>query len=303
MSNRIVSAEVTTTRFDPAQCELRVVVVPEQPAADLELRGRLTGPRCLYSETVEIAYPLRPLPSEAGLLRARTVIEEASLWEPQTPFLYEGVLELWQAGVLIDRTHLAHGVRQLVLGRHGLRLNGQPFVVRGVMRDNCAEVEAFRLRQTGVNLLLVSVRPDAAELWGLADRFGFFVLGRIDPEDDQALWLAADTLSRHTSCLGWLLPQGALAVPQRWHNAMALLHGQRKEILIGLAVDDLPLGVLPGHVAFLACPETLLSELGKLTIPRIVLSRRTASDLAGRQPSARTILGWICRDIATEPDM
>jgi beta-galactosidase/beta-glucuronidase len=44
-------------------------------------------------------------------LEFRVIIPEASWWEPKTPFLYEGPVELWQDGVLCDRREISHGIR------------------------------------------------------------------------------------------------------------------------------------------------------------------------------------------------
>src|SRR5436305_13869978 len=67
--------EVTTTRLTPAEAELSLAAAPDGPVAtDLELRGRLMGPRSAYAETVEVAYNLRPRPTEGDLVRARVLI-------------------------------------------------------------------------------------------------------------------------------------------------------------------------------------------------------------------------------------
>src|SRR6516164_11712247 len=102
MSNRIVGVDILTTRFDPTEAEVTVVATPEQPADNLELRGRLMGPRCPYADTVEVAYNLRPLTAQDDLPRARVIIPEASPWEPETPFLYDGPLELWRGDAKLD---------------------------------------------------------------------------------------------------------------------------------------------------------------------------------------------------------
>ena len=72
-----------------------------------QVRGRLTGPRCPYTTTVEVAYPFREHSRDYGeggspRLTLRAIIPEPSWWDPQTPFLYEGPVELWQDGRLVD---------------------------------------------------------------------------------------------------------------------------------------------------------------------------------------------------------
>ena len=101
MSNRIRQIVVRDHRLDPAEAEVWITVVPEELTETTRVAGRLMGPRCPYSATVEVAYPLRTWKREdeeadAKSLTMRVVIPEASLWEPESPFLYQGPVELWQ---------------------------------------------------------------------------------------------------------------------------------------------------------------------------------------------------------------
>ena len=61
MDNHIISFGILDHRPDPAETELRIGVVPQWLTPKTEVRGRITGPRCLYSTTVEVSYPLRPV--------------------------------------------------------------------------------------------------------------------------------------------------------------------------------------------------------------------------------------------------
>ena len=60
------------------------------------------GPKCAGVTTVEVAYPLRPPPATAAgaaeALTVRAVIPEPNLWTEQTPYYYDGPLELWENG-------------------------------------------------------------------------------------------------------------------------------------------------------------------------------------------------------------
>jgi hypothetical protein len=292
-NNHIVSVDVLTTRFDPAEAEVTVVVTPEQFAPDLEIAGRLMGPKCPYSETVEIAYPLKPLPQDDGLLRARILIPEASPWEPVTPFLYEGPLELRQAGQVLDRRTVSYGLRNLVLRRKGLALNGRDYRFRGARVSQCDEATARRLHAAEVNLLVAPVKLGDTAIWQVADRFGFFVLGQVDATTDEVFWFAEEQLAPHTSCFGWVLPQEVLAQRQVWHAAVSVLRGHRQQLLMGIKLDEPFSGVLPGEVSFVVCGEQLLPEIQAVHLPRIVLAKGDHPADA-RQPTA-VILGHILR--------
>src|SRR5438445_10253261 len=97
----IRTLEVQEHRLTTAEAEVWLQVVPEQRSQTTEVRGRFVGPRCSGRSTVEVAYPLRPVPGGAqGLhdLAMRVVIPEPSLWAPQSPYQYEGTVELWDEG-------------------------------------------------------------------------------------------------------------------------------------------------------------------------------------------------------------
>src|SRR4051812_44575373 len=109
MSDSVREIEIWTHTLTPAAAEVRVRATTGE-------RGRLTGPRCRFATTVEVAYPLHPVPGEEGIFRA--VIPEPSLWEPECPFLYQGEVE---------GRAFTYGLRSL--GRRGgtVFLNGRPF--------------------------------------------------------------------------------------------------------------------------------------------------------------------------------
>ena len=206
MENRFIHVEVRDGSVVPAAAEVLVRAEAEHMTPTTELRGRLMGPRCRFAETIEVAYPLRPFirpPQGFAGLSGRAVIPEASLWDPQSPFLYQGPIELWQDGRICQRVMVSHGLRTLVLGPRGLFVNGRRLVLQGRSVTALTEAEALALREAGVNLLVAPVSAATQALWDLADRVGFLVLGRIaDCDDETAARVAA--LSAHASCLGWL---------------------------------------------------------------------------------------------------
>jgi len=180
MSNRIRHIQIDNICLVPAEAELRLRVELEQVTPTTEVRGRLMGPRCPYSSTVEIAYPLRPArDSDPGQLAYRVIIPEANLWDPVSPFLYEGPVELWEDGQRLDEVHVSHGLRSLTVGVRGLRINGRPFPLRGREVEHVTEEQLREWRAEGINLL-VSRNGEITGLWELADRLGFMVLIRDD---------------------------------------------------------------------------------------------------------------------------
>jgi hypothetical protein len=244
MSNRILRVQVRDRSLDPAQAELWVAVEAEHVTATTELRGRLMGPRCLYAATVEVAYPVRPY---LRPLTGRVVIPEPCLWEPQSPFLYQGNVELWEDDRQCDQVEVRRGLRRILLGPSGLRVNSQPLVLRGRTAVGCDEAEAAVLRRDGCNLLMLRGEAGPA-LWDMADRYGFFVLARMHEWNERSL-AQARSQAEHPSCFGWLLE-----LPfDRWTaEAVKLLRCTRASVGVELAEPSA--APLPEGIAFVACP-------------------------------------------------
>src|SRR5262249_20125983 len=136
MANRIQRILVMDMRLDPAEAEVWFSVYPAALTTTTQVHGRLMGPACAYSTTVEVAYPLREHKREYEQegrphLNHRVIIPEPNFWDPVSPFLYRAVLELWQDKQVCDRSQLTHGLRTLRLGPGGLLWNDRPLRLRG----------------------------------------------------------------------------------------------------------------------------------------------------------------------------
>jgi hypothetical protein len=277
MDNRIRQITVDDRSLVPAEAEVWITATPQQHTPTTELRGRLMGPRCIYASTVEVAYPLRPLPpgrTPPGTSgpTMRVVIPEASLWEPESPFLYQGPVELWQDGQRCDQMVLSHGLRSVHLGDRGLRLNSRPLTLRGRCVSSCSDPELRALRQAGYNLLLAGVAGETLPLWEQADRMGFLVLGQVRDDREETV-RRLESLSRHASCLGWLVEDSA-------HPPLDLLASVG---LLGLACVSPPrVPAEPFH--FLMGPAAL-ANLGKPLLVR--------GEVPGTPAGAGVILGSV----------
>ena len=113
MTTHIENVSLHQHRLSAAEAELWIVVTALVPSG--ELRGGLIGPRCDGVETIEIAYPLRMHPRPptefSGKLVGRVMIPEPNLWTQEMSFHYDGVVELWQAGVKRDEAPISVGFR------------------------------------------------------------------------------------------------------------------------------------------------------------------------------------------------
>lgn len=290
--------DVVPTHLTPAAAELTLVTVPDDMTQqDLELSGQVVGPSCAYAETIEVAYAVKPLPRDSDFLRAHVVIPEPTFWSPQTPFLYSARLEIRQRAQELDKTSAAIGLKDLRLhAKKGMRLNGERIQFDGYFGRSVTEEEARALHESGVNLLVVPLKKSNLPLWSLANRLGFFLLGVFDPEDDEMLWHASDILNREPCTFGWLFPQEMIGMPQHWHNAASLLHSQRPDVFIGIKVDQLPLGALPGHVAFAVGEYQVLEQLSAQGLPGLGLLPR--GNQATVPELASAWLGWVRRTLS-----
>jgi hypothetical protein len=173
------------------------------------------------------------------------------LWEPESPFLYQGPIELWQDGQRRDQLILSHGLRSFHLDERGLLVNGRPLTLHGRWVTTCSEEDVRTLRQAGCNLLIAPVEESTLPLWEQADRLGFLMLGYVS-NDDALSWGRLELLSRHASCLGWLLRE-AKELP---------FHALPRKGFAGLICDSMPSKPALSVAHFLVGPAEL-ANLGK----------------------------------------
>jgi hypothetical protein len=113
MNNQMKYVFVKNVQVTPVQAEIEVTVYPGKLDAGTEIRGRLVGPTCISTSTVEVPYPLRESSRETEptpLIAMQAVIPEPCLWDQQSPFLYHVILELLQNGKLCDQKSLMHAI-------------------------------------------------------------------------------------------------------------------------------------------------------------------------------------------------
>jgi hypothetical protein len=115
MANRFRRTSLQVRRLSLAEAEVWITAELETVTPTTELRGKLVGPRCPGVTTIEVAYPLLPLPQPDGqspnTVTARIVIPEPNLWTKEMPYFYEGTVELWQDGQCRDTARLSVGLK------------------------------------------------------------------------------------------------------------------------------------------------------------------------------------------------
>ena len=190
--------QVWITSLNPARVELQFRFPTLAEASQLPIRGLLRGPRCLYSNTVQIAYPLRVDPAN-GTDRPTIIIPEPALWDPVSPFLYEGPVEMNQEGEWKVSFFPRIGFRWLEWREKRLRVNGHEIRLKAkrVVMVSGRE-ELLDWHKSAINLLIIPAKAEFETLCLLADEIGFFVLAELSPDQQPLQW------QHHPSLLGWV---------------------------------------------------------------------------------------------------
>ena len=97
---------VRVYRLDPMLAELHVQFHDLPP--DVEVHGRVMGPRCPGVTTVEVAYRLRPT-READTWQV--LIPDPVFWSAERPMVYEGPVEFRRDGRIVGTVHVSIGIK------------------------------------------------------------------------------------------------------------------------------------------------------------------------------------------------
>ncbi len=268
MNNHIRGIELIDRRLSPAEAEVQIRVYLDRIPARTNLGGRLMGPSCRYASTVEVAYPLRPLShgQSPPTVEARVIIPEPSLWDPTSPFLYQGPIELWQDGILLEQAVVCHGLRWRSMGTAALRWNGTWLPLNGWSGTIADESEMLALRSAGFNLLTVPGTMATAPLWEMADRIGFLLIGVLEGLGGPL----ASVLAKHPSCLGFALE------PRSWAKLDAEVLRQFKAAtnsFVGIELSA-PTTELPPGADFALCDAPTGKTMANTGLPVLFRQNR-----------------------------
>src|SRR5258708_5523640 len=275
MTNSIKNIHIWNHHLNPAEAEVAICVTPEHVSSMTQVRGRLVGPQCRYASTVEVAYALSEVSREyesTGIpgIRCSVRIPEPCLWDPVSPFLYKGQIELWESGKQCEVVQITHCLRELSLGRYGLRINGAALFLGGKsLLGPLSEADAISHHKQGINTLLVDADDSTPILWDMADRLGFVILTRISNEQELKMALGRTREIRNRSfCLAWLIS------PHAVENELALIaaHSLLPTPLLGLELTRAPSGPVPEGFTFVAYEEGLAPSLSEIKMPSLLLT-------------------------------
>jgi beta-glucuronidase len=134
-------------------------------------------------------------------------VEDAALWSPDAPNLYDLTAELLKDDQVYDRYTLPVGIRTITVDGDALLLNGRPITLTGFGRHEDFPItgrglvpavivkDYALLKWVGANSFRTSHYPYSEQMMDLADRLGFLV---IDETPAAGLYFRQDGLERRT---------------------------------------------------------------------------------------------------------
>ena len=119
-------------------------------------------------------------------------IKDAKLWSPESPFLYDFVLELSKDGAVSDTVKGYFGMRKYSIGEYGgykrLFLNNQPYFQRGLLdqgywsdggltppTDEAMVYDIVKMKELGFNMLRKHIKVEPARWYYYCDKYGMLV--------------------------------------------------------------------------------------------------------------------------------
>jgi hypothetical protein len=166
-------------RLTPVEAEIEFT----SSGGPAEFRGRLMGPTCAVTTTIEVAYHIRG---------NRIIIPEPAWWDPQSPFLYRGPVELWQEYGRLETARVQIGLRHTTVSGDHIIHNGRPVELKSKQVETVDEATLRAVRNAGFNAVEVPVTL-ADQASAIADRIGLFVIPDGPMEIDPLLHPSAIT--------------------------------------------------------------------------------------------------------------
>lgn len=119
-------------------------------------------------------------------------LEQAKLWSPDTPELYDCTVKVYAGEELLDETREHFGIRKLELDAdHGLRINGESVKLQGtcIHHDNgiigattlekAEERRCRQLRKAGFNSIRSAHHPMSKAMLDACDKYGMLVMDEL----------------------------------------------------------------------------------------------------------------------------
>lgn len=168
---RIEDVKITTVGIRPA----RILVKTRHNGGMVDVKIRHNGHTVVSSrgDSLEITIP------------------DADLWTAETPSLYTAVITLKKGWRTLERKEVEFGIRQITYGPDGLKINGEPLLLRGgaIHSDNgilgACDYEDAALRRIAIlksyefNAIRSAHNPASESILKACDRLGMYVMDEL----------------------------------------------------------------------------------------------------------------------------
>jgi hypothetical protein len=289
--NRLNGVQKYKLDVSPTEANIWFRADVQRVTSGTEVRGRILGPRNLFTRTVEFASPLRSVKHRQGqdvMLIARTCFPKPGFWDPLTPFLYRVVIELWQDEQRCGMAAFDLGFCTIELGVSGVFVNKKPFFLQGMRCLPKSREETIARRQAGFNLVLAG--EGQWHSWIRANAMGFLLMEKVKPSTLTPQYIGL--LCQQPCFLGFVLDRELLDRPRSECETL-LRTWQDQRLFIGLELDEPPRQSLPNGLSFLACPESLLPALATSPLPKLAMRVSGAASLEMSPLPIPDLQGWI----------
>lgn len=290
-SNRLKGIEGYKCTVSSAEADIWFKVGVQRVTPGTEVRGRIVGPRCLFSQAPGVVSPLRSVrhtEREHASLIARTAFPNPGFWAPDNPLLYRVVVELWQDEQCCEVSGFDIGFRRIEMGANTVLVNTQPFFIQGMSYLPQSQEEAGDHRQAGYNLVLAG--KGQWHWWVRANPMGFLLLERVALSTLTSQYIGL--LSQQPYFLGFVLGKELLDRSPA-ENESFLRPWHERRVFFGLELGGSPPLPLLRGLSFLVTPESMLPALSTASLPKFVLRESKVGKAEAFERGIQGVLGWI----------
>ncbi len=157
------------------QCHVYARLRGPEAGQGLQLSGSLTGPTCLYAQTLPARFAFKDRGPGASVL-AEAIVPEPCFWTPEMPHLYQAEVQLLQDGRALARAERPLGIRRLGVHNRDLIYDGKRWVLRGLCREKLPPTELAAWNESDTTMV---VRNPDDELCREASRVGVLIVARL----------------------------------------------------------------------------------------------------------------------------